>query len=177
MSTDKGYIKVYRDIRDHWIWEDSENLKAWLDLVMMAQHEPKQLTFNNELLDVDRGSFITSVRKLADRWKWGKDRVLKFLRVLQKAKMIDRVADRKKTLITIINYDFYQKKEGSKKTQSRTQSGTGSGTGSRTQSRTQSSHNEGIKEDITEDIKKKEAPPPEDDEDEGEPWPDDFWEI
>ena len=168
MSTDKGYIKVYRDIRDHWIWEDSENLKAWLDLVMMAQHEPKQLPFNNELLDVDRGSFVTSVRKLADRWKWGKDRVLKFLRMLQKAKMIDRVADSKKTLITIVNYDFYQKKDGVKKTGLRTRSGTGSGTGS--------SHNEGIKEYITEDIKNKEAPPPEDDEDEGEPWPDDFWE-
>ena len=147
---------MYRDIRDHWIWEDSENLKAWLDLVMMAQHEPKQLTFNNELLDVDRGSFITSVRKLADRWKWGKDRVLKFLRMLQKAKMIDRVADSKKTLITIVNYDFYQKKDGVKKTGLRTRSGTGSGTGS--------SHNEGIKEDITEDIKKKEVPPPDDDE-------------
>ena len=108
MSTDKGYIKVYRDIREHWIWENSDYFKAWIDLIMMAQHEDRELLFNNEILKIPKGSFVTSVRRLADRWSWDKDRVLKFLRKLQASGMIDRKADRHKTVITLIKYGFYQ---------------------------------------------------------------------
>lgn len=156
MSTDKGYIKVYRDIRDHWIWENSDYFKAWIDLIMMAQHEDRELLFNNEILKIPKGSFVTSVRRLADRWSWDKDRVLKFLRKLQASGMIDRKADRHKTVITLIKYGFYQSSGSTKQTPSGTPSGTLKGTHPRTQSGTHPRHNEYIKEDIIEGIKKEE---------------------
>ena len=159
MSTDKGYIKVYRDIRDHWIWQDAELLKAWIDIVMMAYHKDDKVFFKKEWINVKRGDFPTTVRHLASRWGWGKDRVLKFLRMLEKDGMIDRKTDSKKTLITVINYGVYQSAEKKKQTRSGTQSGTQTGT----QSGTQTSHDEYIKEYIKESIKKKKAPPPDDD--------------
>ena len=41
MSTDKGYIKVYRDIRDHWIWnyKPFSPQAAWIDLILLARKE------------------------------------------------------------------------------------------------------------------------------------------
>ena len=54
MSTDKGYIKLYRDVRDHWIWNDADYLKAWVDLLMMVNHEDKQVLFDKKLITVRR---------------------------------------------------------------------------------------------------------------------------
>lgn len=139
MSTDKGYIRLYRDIRKHWIWNDADALRAWIDLIMLANHEDKKFYFDGRLITVRRGTFVTSVRKLAVRWGWGKDRTLRFLRTLECDRMIDRKCDTKKTLITIENYGFYQS--------SHPKSATQTGTQTRTQTGTQTSHNEYTKED------------------------------
>lgn len=163
MSTDKGYIRLYRDIRKHWIWSDAEALRAWIDLIMLANHEDKKIYFDGKLTTIKRGTFITSVRKLADRWNWGKDRTLRFLRTLEQDGMIDRKCDTKKTVITVENYGFYQ----SAKSKSATQTGTQT----RTQTGTQTSHSEYTNKNITEDTKKN-SPPDE----VGNPWDDEGWE-
>ena len=131
MSTDKGYIKVYRDIRDHWIWTDEkepfDKLHAWLDLIMMANHEDKEILFNGRLILVKRGSRITSLRKLSERWRWSPHKVSDFLNILEKDGMISQVRNSQKTLITLINYRVYQgngKQSGTPKERSRNTEGT-----------------------------------------------------
>lgn len=174
MSTDKGYIRVYRDIREHWIWDNGDMLRAWLDLIMTANHEDNQFLFCGELITVKRGSLITSVRKLAARWHWGKDRVLKFLRLLEAEGMIDRKADSRKTLITIEKYDVYQ--VGGKKKQ--TLPGTLTGTQTGTLTGTQTSHKQYTNEYTIESTKKeyKDLPGQEELEPDDEYLPDDYWE-
>lgn len=172
MSTDKGYIRVYRDIREHWVWDDGNVLRAWLDLIMMANYEDQQVFFGGELLEIKRGSFITSVRKLAARWRWGKDRVLKFLRLLEAEGMIDRKADSRKTIITIEKYGVYQPRTKKKQTQSGTQTGTPTGT----QTGTPTSHSEYIKNTSIESIRKKKALPPPEELEEGDEYITEGWE-
>lgn len=163
MSTDKGYIRLYRDIRKHWIWNDADALRAWIDLIMLANHEDKKFYFDGRLITVRRGTFITSVRKLAARWGWGKDRTLRFLRTLECDRMIDRKCDTKKTLITIENYGFYQS--------AKPKSATPTGTQTRTPTGTQTSHNEYTKEDtIKNEGNKPTAVFGDDDTDEAEGW-------
>lgn len=108
MSTGKGYIKIYRDIRDNWIWEDAEMFKAWLDILMLVNHKDKKTPFDGKLVLVKKGSKITSLRKLAIRWGWSKDKTARFLDMLESDGMIRQTRDSKKTLITVVNYSFYQ---------------------------------------------------------------------
>ena len=108
MSTGKGYIKIYRDIRDNWIWEDAEMFKAWLDILMLVNHKDKKTPFDGKLILVKKGSKITSLRKLAIRWGWSKDKTARFLDMLESDGMIRQTRDSKKTLITVVNYSFYQ---------------------------------------------------------------------
>lgn len=108
MSLDKGYIKLYRDIRDHWIWSDPDYLRAWVDLLMMVNHEDRQVLFNKKLITVKRGSRITSIRKLSERWGWSRGRVSRFLDMLEEDHMIATRRTTQKTLINVINYGFYQ---------------------------------------------------------------------
>ena len=120
MSTDKGYIKVYRDIRDHWIWTDEEESfsrgQAWIDLIMMVNHNDKDVLFNGRLIHVEKGCRITSLRRLSERWKWSIHKVSDFLNLLEKEGMISQARDSKKTLITLINYGVYQSDRGGKGT-------------------------------------------------------------
>ncbi|MDM5310348.1 Replication protein O [Peribacillus frigoritolerans] len=117
-----GWIKLHRQIQDHWLYQENRKFskyEAWLDLLMMVNHEDKKAVIGNEVIEVKRGQRITSVRKLCDKWGWSNTKVKQFLSLLQNDRMIHLKSDSKKTLITINNYDFYQGTEDKKTTQNR----------------------------------------------------------
>ncbi|MBP3930684.1 MAG: hypothetical protein J6D47_14125 [Peptostreptococcaceae bacterium] len=113
-----GWIKLHRDIQEHWLWEDEpfSRGQAFIDLLMEVNHEDKKKLFNGELIEIKRGSKITSLRQLSERWKWSTKKVKKFLEQLEKDEMITFKSDTKKTLITIENYSVYQDRGNSEET-------------------------------------------------------------
>lgn len=111
MDLTKGWILVHRSLLDCAIWESNEPFSgrdAWIDLLLVSNHRDKEIIFNKNPMTIKRGQYLTSVRKLADRWHWGKDKTLHYLRTLEKLNMITREADSTRTIITIVNYDIYQ---------------------------------------------------------------------
>jgi len=115
----QGWIKLHRCIVSHWIYSEKPFTKfqAWVDILMMANHEDKKILLGNKLIEVKRGSFITSEAKLMDRWGWSKSKLRSFLKLLQNDGMIIKKTDHKKTTITVVNYSDYQDKETTKKLQ------------------------------------------------------------
>ena len=116
MSSDKGFVKIYRDL--HWIWEDKPYNRgaAWVDLIMMMNHKDRKIFFNSNTITVKRGSAITSIRKLSERWGWSKDKVKHFLDVLQQEGMIQYESDTQKTLIILVGFSEYQGKPDTHRT-------------------------------------------------------------
>lgn len=105
---DRGWIKIHRKIRDNWIWEDPEKLKAWLDILLMVNHEDKEIPFNGKIITIKRGQKLTSITQLADRWNWNRKRVVRFLGLLEGAAMCTTDRTTNGTTITVTNWDFYQ---------------------------------------------------------------------
>ena len=103
-----GWIKIYREITRHWIFQDAEKFKWWIDLLIMASHEDYKTVVKDELLTMKRGQLQVSLSFLSARWGRSKEKVLNFLRLLESDHMIERKSDRKATTITICNYDSYQ---------------------------------------------------------------------
>jgi hypothetical protein len=103
-----GWIKIYRDITNHWIFQDAEKFKWWIDLLIMASHEDYKTLSNGSLVSLKRGQLSVSLSFLSSRWGRSKEKVLNFLRLLESDGMIQRISDRKSTTITICNYDSYQ---------------------------------------------------------------------
>lgn len=121
---DKGWIALHRNIRDHWVYQEKRvfsKYEAWLDLLMDANHQNNKFLFDGQLIEVNRGEFITSVRQLCERWGWSNTKVNRFLKMLEDDQMLIRKSDSKKTVITIVNYDFYQRHESKETTQKRQQ--------------------------------------------------------
>ncbi len=116
-----GWISIHRSITENWIWDEKpfDRGRAWIDLILMANWKDNKFLLGNELMMVERGSFITSELKLMGRWGWGKEKTRKFLKLLESDGMIIKKADRKKTTITIVNYSVYQPLSNDNQTTSR----------------------------------------------------------
>lgn len=107
----QGWIRIYRKIWESEIWDDEEPFdrrSAFIDLLLMANHADKKVIFNGKIIQIKAGQRITSIRNLADRWHWSTNRVLRYLKLLEDLGMITRECDKQKTLLTIVNYGFYQ---------------------------------------------------------------------
>lgn len=107
----KGWISIYRQMQEHWIWKSKEPFdkrSAWIDLLLMVNYQKEKIEFDNTIIEVDKGQRITSLEKLANRWGWSRHKVSDFLNRLEQEHMLVQVRDKKKTLISIANYDKYQ---------------------------------------------------------------------
>ena len=116
----EGWIKICRGINQHWLWDDAEYLKRWIDLLLLAAWEPKKKLVQGQLVEIGRGQAIVSVRSLQDRWakktkkgkivsRPSKTSVSNFLNLLREDEMI-LLENRghQITMLTICNYERYQ---------------------------------------------------------------------
>ena len=106
----KGWISVHRQIWNSWVWDDKPFSKgqAWIDLLLLANHEPNKTLIGNQIIHVKRGELISSEVKLSERWGWSRKKTREFLKLLQSDGMITKKSTSKYTAITIVNYEIYQ---------------------------------------------------------------------
>ena len=104
----KGFIKLDRNIFDHWIFQDAEKFRAFVDLIQLARWKDEKLLIGNDVVTVPRGSYYTSELKLAERWSWSRKKTREFLKLLENEKMLTKKGTTKGTMLTIENYRFYQ---------------------------------------------------------------------
>ena len=104
-----GWIKISREIEDHWLWQDAERMRWWIDMLFMASWEDKKVIEDTHLITIKKGQFIASVAFLCKRWGKSNKTIIKYLKLLEDDEMICRdVLHRQTPIITICNYDKYQ---------------------------------------------------------------------
>lgn len=108
MKQKQGWIKLPREIMNHWLWLDARKLQMWIAMVFMAQYEArKTVMVDNVEVTLYRGDFFMSLRKLAQRLGCSKNTLQTFLRVLESQGMISRITMHKITIISILDFDLY----------------------------------------------------------------------
>ena len=114
-----GWIKIHRQIQKHWIWNNSDYLKAWISILINVNHEEKKVLIHGELMNCDRGESLLSLANwtkiFGKGWTIRKTRT--FLNLLKKDSMIDIEGCRKTTRIRVCNYDSYQEQRQANDTQ------------------------------------------------------------
>lgn len=103
-----GWIKVYREIENHWISKDLRRLGWWIYLLYKASYEDNKVLVGSRLIELKRGQLIISLSALEKRFEASRPTVLKFLELLEQEKMVTRCVYQKVTILTICNYDDYQ---------------------------------------------------------------------
>lgn len=105
-----GFFKIERDFlgSPFWLSEEFTKPQAWIDLIGLANYADKTKYYKGAFQKVKRGQIVTSQQALANRWKWSRHRVSDFLRTLEAAEMVTTERTTNGTLLTVVNYGFYQ---------------------------------------------------------------------
>lgn len=104
----EGWIKLHRQITEHWIWRDPIKFQWWVDVLLSVNHEDVKVNIGYEIYECKRGQSIMSLQSWGKRWGVSKETARHFLNLLEKDNMIVRESISKSTRITVCNYDTYQ---------------------------------------------------------------------
>ena len=109
----RGWIKLHRKILSNPLWQSTDKFdkrSAWIDLLLLANHEDREILFQEKdgYQKVKRGQVLTSIVHMAERWKWDRKTVRRYLDTLEKAGMVTQKRTKHGTTITIENYGVYQ---------------------------------------------------------------------
>lgn len=105
-----GYIKAYRSLLDCWLWEDRPYSygQAFEYILFSACFRPCKLLIDKKIVEVDRGEFYTSIRKLSEQFGWSRDKTKRFLDLLKSDAKIAYQTSHRNTLVKVLNYSKYQ---------------------------------------------------------------------
>ena len=111
MSEQKGWIKIHKKIIDSAVWSDPLRLKAWIHILVSANYEDKDWFTNGRLVRVQRGQYITSIRKLKEAWGCSERTVRRILEQFEELGMIEvQTPFKRYTLLTVVKYSDFQDK-------------------------------------------------------------------
>jgi len=111
MATDNnGWVKIHRKIQDNdlWLCEPFSKAQAWIDLIFLANHKDGGFFVRGNWVAVKRGEVGYSKESLAVRWKWSRNKVLRFISLLENRGQVEQHKNFILSLISIKNYNQYQ---------------------------------------------------------------------
>ncbi|MEG1686028.1 MAG: hypothetical protein RR319_08835 [Bacteroides sp.] len=123
---EEGYIPISRRLFEHPFWCEERTysrFEAWLDVVRSARFEDTKQLIGNRFIEVKRGQMLVSLRFFGSRWQWSTKKVSSFLELLIQDKMITKETPKEtgQTVITICNYDKYNRTFNEEETQKKQQ--------------------------------------------------------
>lgn len=100
-----GYIRLYRKLLS-WQWfKDANTLQIFIALLLDANYEESKFKFEI----IKRGQCLTSVKRLQELTGLTSQQIRTSLGKLEKSQEINKQTTNKYSIITINNYDEYQK--------------------------------------------------------------------
>lgn len=113
MNQLEGNITLSKRLAGHKVWKREPMCAgaAWVDLLMLANDKPADIFLHGEAVHLERGQLGWSIFNLAERWRRSREWTTKYLRDLQDDGQIILDASRRKTVITVCNYEAFQTTE------------------------------------------------------------------
>ena len=105
-----GYIKLHRCIQDDefWLSEPFNKAQAWVDLLLLANYHTSSFYIRGNEVEVGRGQLARSEKFFCERWRWSREKVRNFFKLLEKTGKIIQQKSRIISIYTIVKYDEYQ---------------------------------------------------------------------
>lgn len=108
-----GFALIYRDVYQHELFKkDFKRASAWVYLFTNACWRSSSFNARGAMVTIERGQLCVSRSQLAAAWDWTESAVDRFLKRLEKERMIERRTEQGRTIITICNYDLFQADSG-----------------------------------------------------------------
>lgn len=114
-----GWIKLYRKIRQSFVWTDANQLKLWLLILMKATHDSNRFLFNGKEIQLSSGQMVTGRDALAFEFNQGAKPVhqvssrqlWRWIKLFEKEQMLSIKSTTKYSVITVLNWNEYQQSD------------------------------------------------------------------
>ena len=117
---DKGWVSIHRKILKNPILKMNRSysrFEAWIYLLLRATYNNQKVVLGSDIYELKSGEILTSQKKLCKQFKWGNSRLRTFLKLLQKDGMINVKTNSKLTMITMLKFNDFQKRQTENKYQ------------------------------------------------------------
>lgn len=105
-----GWVKLYREIEKHWVYDDAEKLKTWITLLIKASHQKIKINIGYELVELEPGQLVFGLNKYSKLIDIDRNKLYRIIKLLEQDQMIeyDTQTYNNFSIITILNWDKYQ---------------------------------------------------------------------
>jgi len=106
-----GWIKLHRKLIENPIFTNSEYLHVWIYCLLRANHTEKEVFFNGSKVCLKPGQFITGRKQISENTNVHGSKIFRILKMLKIKQLIEQQTTNKYSIITICNWNLYQKCE------------------------------------------------------------------
>jgi DNA-binding MarR family transcriptional regulator len=107
----RGYVPVWRKLKDSTFYRDSEAVHLWLHILFEAQHSEKKEWFKGKEVVLQEGQFTTGRKRLASETGISESKIQRLLKKFEKCHMIEQQTNSANRLISITNYKSHKASE------------------------------------------------------------------
>ena len=104
----QGFIIIHRRLLKKGYFTDSHFVHLWVYLLLRANHKDKEFLWNEKIITVKRGQFVTGLKVMAEDTGINREKIRRILKVFQNERQIDIQTTNKYRVITVLNYHKYQ---------------------------------------------------------------------
>lgn len=111
-----GWVKLYRDIQQHWIFEDPVKLKIWITLLSRASHKKNKVNVGYQLVELLPGQLVFGLNKFAGDINIERSKLYRIIKMMAADEMIDYDTETYNnfSIVTIRKWQQYQSETPSK---------------------------------------------------------------
>ena len=107
----KGFIYLHKVIKTHPIYKNAEHLKMFIGFILDAAWGDYTVNVDGKFYKLQKGQLITSRKELSEELELAPRTITKYLMLLEdKYDVIRKLSIGKKYIITVKNYEKYQRK-------------------------------------------------------------------
>ncbi len=110
----EGFITIHRQLENKGYYKNSQYVHLWLHLLFKANYKKKEVLWNNRIIKLNKGQFITGRDILSQETGIPYWTIERILMCFEKEHQIIQQKTTKFRLITLVNYSKYQDKSTTK---------------------------------------------------------------
>ena len=108
----QGYIAIHRKMLDNpVVCKDADHIAVWCYLLLNATHTNYDVFFKGERLTLRPGQLLTGRKSISKQFNVSESKVQRILKLFESEQQIEQQTSNQNRLITILNWDSYQKGE------------------------------------------------------------------